>query len=326
MNTRNISGPPPPPAGAEHGAKARTGAPFKPLQALQQKASHVIGKLRHTLQTPPHPAAHAAPPGDLRPAPRRIMEKSGHYVYCIIDSQQERNFRHIGIDRADVMTVSYDDLSMIVSCHPLSRVVVSRENMIAHEKVIERVMQEFDSVLPVRFGTISSSADEIRNLLDRRRREFRDMLRYLDHRVELGVKGLWKDMRVIFGEIVRDNPSIAQAKQAALKLTGAPALLARRDVGMLVEKALLKKKEAEAKAVADYFRKTVVDVKMNKTGGDEMFVNAAFLVDRGREKEFDNLMEQVAKRNEHRALFKYAGPLPAFNFVNIVINPAEWER
>lgn len=254
------------------------------------------------------------------------MDKSGHYIYCIIGTRQERNFRGIGIDQTDALTVSYDDLSMVVSCHPLTRMIVSRENMIAHEKVIERVMQEFDSVLPVRFGTIASSADEIRNLLDRRHRDFQNQLRYVEHRIELGVKGVWKDMDAIFKEVVRENPALEKAKKTAAKQNGTSALLARREVGMMVEKALHKKKEQEAKQIADHFRKTVVDVKLNKTGGDEMFVNAAFLVDRGREKEFDNLMEQFVKRHEKRVFFKYVGPLPVFNFVNIVINPAEWER
>lgn len=254
------------------------------------------------------------------------MDKGGHYIYCIIGTRQERNFRAIGIDRTDVLTVSYDDLSMVVSCHPLTRVVISRENMIAHEKVIERVMEEFDSVLPVRFATIAANADEIRNLLDRRHREFQDLLRYVEHRIELGVKGLWKKMDEIFIEILRENPAIQKAKKEAAKKDGAKSLLARREVGMMVEKELLRKKEQEAKKIADHFRKTALDLKLNKTVGDEMFINAAFLVDRGREKEFDNLMEQLGKLYKERAVFKYAGPMPVFNFVNVVINPEEWER
>ncbi|MEI8314114.1 MAG: GvpL/GvpF family gas vesicle protein [Verrucomicrobiota bacterium] len=253
-------------------------------------------------------------------------DKSGLYIYCIVGTRQERNWRAIGIDRTDVLTISYDDLSMVVSSHPLTRVVINRDNMIAHQKVIERVMQEFDSVLPVRFGTIAASADEIRNLLDRRQREFKTLLRHVERRIELGVKGLWKNMTAIYAEIVRDNPAIEKAKKAAANQAGATGLPARREVGRLVEKALLKKKEQEAKQIADFFQKTVMDAKLSKTGTDEMFINASFLVDRGREKEFDNLMEQLVKRYKDRVLFKYAGPLPVFNFVNIVINPEEWER
>ena len=127
------------------------------------------------------------------------MEKEGKYIYCIIGTKQERNFGPIGIGSDEVLTIGYDDLSMVVSNHPMTKFVVNRENMLAHEKVIEEVMQEFDSVLPVRFGTIASSADEIRNLLDRRYREFKNALRDMDHKVELGIKGIWKNMEIIFG-------------------------------------------------------------------------------------------------------------------------------
>src|SRR3990172_5601052 len=110
------------------------------------------------------------------------MEKEGKYIYCIIGTKQERNFGPIGIgSRGDeVLTIGYDELSMVVSSHPMTKFVVNRENMLAHEKMIEEVMKEFDSVLPVRFGTIASSADEIRNLLDRRYREFKNALRDMD--------------------------------------------------------------------------------------------------------------------------------------------------
>ena len=117
------------------------------------------------------------------------MEKEGQYIYCIIATRQERNFGPIGIgSRGDeVLTIGYDDLSMVVSNHPLTKLVVNSDNMLAHERVIEKVMEEFDSVLPVRFCTIASSADEIRNLLDRRCREFKNALKDMDHKIELGV-------------------------------------------------------------------------------------------------------------------------------------------
>ena len=124
------------------------------------------------------------------------MEKEGKYIYCIIETKQERNFGPIGIGEKgdEVLTIGYEDLSMVVSNYPVTRVAASRANMMAHQKVIEKVMKEYDSVLPVQFGTVASSADEVRNLLDRRYREFKTLLRDMDHKIELGVKGIWKDM------------------------------------------------------------------------------------------------------------------------------------
>lgn len=248
------------------------------------------------------------------------MEKGGHYIYCIVSSRNERNFRGIGINKSDVLSISYDNLSMLVSYHPLTRIVISRDNMLAHEKVIERVMEEFDGVLPVRFGTIAANADEIRGLLDSRHHEFSNLLRYVEHKIELNVRGLWKKMDAIYAEIVRENPAIRVKKDELLKRPHVRNMQEKYALGVMVEKALARKKEDEANMILNFFRRTAVDIKLNKTSADEMFLNAAFLVDRGREKEFDNLMDEVDRRHHERMFFKYTGPLPVYNFANITVN------
>lgn len=256
------------------------------------------------------------------------MEKEGKYIYCIIGTKQERNFGPIGIGgRGDeVLTVGYNDLSIVVSNHPLTKFIVNRENLLAHEKVIEEVMKEFDSVLPVRFGTIASNSDEIRNLLDRRYREFKNALRDMDHKVELGVKGIWKNMDIIFKEIVEENKEIQKFKQKIQDDPSKNNFQVKMEVSRLVQETLAKKKEKEAERFVDILRKISFDYRLNKTITDEMFMNAAFLVDKGREKEFDNIMDDLGEEYKDRIKFMYAGPLPVFNFVNIVIYPEEWEK
>jgi len=256
------------------------------------------------------------------------MEKEGKYIYCIIDTKQERNFGPIGIGgRGDeVLTIGYDDLSMVVSSYPMTKFIVSRENMLAHMRVIEKVMNEFDSVLPVRFGTVAFNADEIRNLLDRRLREFRSLLRNMDHKVELGVKGSWKNMKVIFKEIVEENREIKKVKEKIQNEVGKKNIQSKTEVGKMVEEALKKKKEREAEKIVDALRRTAFEYKLNKIIGDEMFMNAAFLVDKGWEKEFDNIIEDLSERYRDRVKFVYVGPVPVYSFVNIVIYPEEWEK
>ena len=255
------------------------------------------------------------------------MEKEGKYIYCIIGTRQDRNFGPLGIGgRGDeVLTIGYDDLSMVVSSHPVAEVAGTRENMVDHEKVIEGVMKEFDSVLPVRFGTIASNADEIRSLLDRRWREFKNALRDMDHKVELGVKAMWKDMDTVFDGIVEENKAVRNLRQYLIE-KGTHNIQVKAQLGQLVKKELDKRKERQAQEIADRLRRTSFGYKLNKAIGDEMFMNAAFLVDRGREKEFDNIMDDLGSKYKDTVEFMYAGPLPVFNFVNILIYPAEWEK
>jgi hypothetical protein len=255
------------------------------------------------------------------------MQKEGKYIYCIIETKQERNFGPIGIGGQgnEVLTIGYDDLSMVVSSYPLTRITANKDNMLTHQKIIEQVMQEFDGVLPVRFGTIASGADEVRNLLDRRCREFKTALRDMDHKIELGVKSIWTNMEAIFDEIVQENETIRNLKKT-IEEQGCEDTQAKMSVGRLVKQALDKKKQKQAEELVNRLKRIAVEYKLNDTIGDEMFMNAAFLTDKGREKEFDNIMDDLSDQFKKMARFLYTGPLPVFNFVNIVIYPEEWEK
>jgi len=244
----------------------------------------------------------------------------GQYVYCIIGTGEARNFGPIGIgDRGDpVTTIAYKDLGAVVSSIPMTKYIISKETMICHEKVIEAVMKDH-ALLPVRFYTVAPNAEEIRSLLRRRYLEFKKLLRELDNKVELGLKALWRDMDAIFQEIVKEN---AEIKVLGTKMTGCSAEEADQDKGAVSEMlklALEHKKVKEREALLQSVRQLSSDSCLNMTYGDDMLMNAAFLVDKVREKEFDATVEELDARYKDRIEFKYVGPAPPYSFVNIVV-------
>jgi len=248
------------------------------------------------------------------------MVQEGQYIYCIVGTSEARNFGPIGIgDRGDpVTTIAYKDLGAVVSSIPMTKYVVSKENMISHEKVIEAVMKDH-ALLPVRFYTVAPNAEEIRSLLRRRYLEFKKLLRELDNKVELGLKAFWRDMNAISQEIVNES---GQIKVLRTKMTGCSAKEAGQDKGAVSEmlkQALEHKKAKEKETLLQPLRQLSSDSCLNMTYGDDMLLNAAFLVDRVREKEFDGEVEELAARYNGRIEFKYVGPVPPYSFVNIVV-------
>ena len=246
--------------------------------------------------------------------------QEGQYIYCIVGTSEARNFGPIGIgDRGDpVTTIAYKDLGAVVSSIPMTKYVVSKETMISHEKVIEAVMKDH-ALLPVRFYTVAPNAEEIRSLLRRRYLEFKKLLRELDNKVELGLKVFWRDMDCIFQEIVKEN---AEIKALRAKMTGCSAKEAGQDKGALGEMlklALENKRAKEREVLLQPLRQLSSDSCLNMTYGDNMLMNATFLVDRSREKELDGEVEELAARYNGRIEFKYVGPVPPYSFVNIVV-------
>lgn len=57
--------------------------------------------------------------------------------------------------------------------------------------------------------------------------------------------------------------------------------------------------------------------KQNDTIPGKVFLNAAFLIDRNSEAEFDERVNEIYEVWKDKVDFKYTGPWPAYNFVNI---------
>ncbi|MBI4336427.1 MAG: GvpL/GvpF family gas vesicle protein [Chloroflexi bacterium] len=231
----------------------------------------------------------------------------GLYVYCIIETGEARNFGPIGVGgRGDpVTTISYHDLSAVVSTVSMERYVVGRQVLLAHEQVLERVMVDH-TLLPVRFYTVAPNAEEVRALLRSRRLEFKKLLRELDNKVELGVKALWKDVEHVLRDIVASGP-----QRDAL---GSPA-----ETGQRIRARLEQRKASLTEALLEPFRPLVVGLKLGRTYGDDMIMNAAFLVDRTREKAMDAAVGGIGARYADTVMFRYVGPVPPYSFVSIVI-------
>jgi hypothetical protein len=88
-------------------------------------------------------------------------------------------------------------------------------------------------------------------------------------------------------------------------------------LGRLIEAALSAKSDAYVHEIYAGLRDTAVASRANKPIGDKMIMNAAFLIEREREQEFDAKVKEIAARYEGKLSFKYTGPWPPYNFVHI---------
>jgi hypothetical protein len=246
------------------------------------------------------------------------MVEEGKYIYCIIGTNEGRNFGPIGIGgRGDIVsTIGYEDLSAVISNSPLDKYVVNKENLIAHEKVVEEVMKNY-TVLPMRFCTVASSAEEVRNLLRKRYLELKSLLKDMDNKIELGVKVFWKEMKVIFQEMVDEDKKIKSLKEKIAKKSLQESYADGINLGKIVKTALEVKRDKEGQEIINVLKRISYNFHLNKTQGDEMLINAVFLVDRAREREFDNQVHELVSKYSQRVKFKYIGPTPPYNFLNL---------
>jgi hypothetical protein len=248
------------------------------------------------------------------------MFDEGKYLYCIIEEASHRIFSPIGIGEKgnEVHTLCYRDLACIISSTPMTKYLVNRNNLIAHERVIEEVMKDY-TVLPIRFGTIATSNDEVRSLLMKNYHKFKNLLRSMDNKEEIGLKAFWLDRDVIFKEIAASDREVIGLRKELQKKDKGLSLDERVTLGEKVRDALEKKREAEAEEILGPLKSECIDFCLNEPVGDTMVLNSAFLIDRTQEREFDDIVEDLIEKYKDRLKFKYIGPSPPFNFINLVI-------
>ncbi|MBU1262317.1 GvpL/GvpF family gas vesicle protein [bacterium] len=275
-----------------------------------------------------------------------LNRDEGRYIYCVIGASEEKKFVSPPIGgRGDevhpirditdakenskisngVHSISYRDIAAVISVSAIKKYSISRENTMAHQKVLEELMRNF-TVLPVKFGTVAggkngvSSEKRIREeVLKARHEELKDLLIKMNNKIELGLKAFWTDMKVIFQEIVDENSQIKKLRQKLALEPITQPFGGKATLGEMVKDALERKKAKEEKDILDVLKNTCVDWRSNKVFGDNMITNSSFLVEKSKVEEFDRLVDKLATTYEGRTKFKYVGPVPPINFVELVI-------
>jgi hypothetical protein len=240
---------------------------------------------------------------------------AGKYVYCIIKSGDLRRFGPIGIgpEPSEVHTVHYEDIAAVVSNIPIVVHEPTRDNVLAHQRVNERVMQQH-TVIPMSFGTVFKTQDDIIELLRSAYDAFTDVLTKMQDKFEFGLKVLW-DRDLIIQEIEKDDEDIRRLKDEISSQKGS-TYFARMQYGRLIDAALQGRSERYVADVFRALRDVSVASRSNKPIGDRMIMNAAFLVSRSMEQAFDLRVKDIGQRYD-KLTFKYTGPWPPYNFVNI---------
>ena len=239
----------------------------------------------------------------------------GKYVYCIINSEKPLKFGEIGIgtEPPDVYTIHYRNLAAVVSDAPLEVLDSTRDNVLAHERVNETVMHDH-TVIPMSFGTIFKTHDDIVELLRSAFDAFGDVLNKMQNKLEFGLKVLWDPDQAVKA-VESEDEDIAKLKKEISAQKG-PTYFARMQYGRLVDSALQARSERFVASILNELRDVSVASRINKPIGDKMIMNAAFLVSRNQENAFDKKIKDIAGRLD-QLTFKYTGPWPPYNFVNI---------
>lgn len=239
------------------------------------------------------------------------------YLYCLTSAEDGERFSAPGIG-------GLNDPPYVIAEHGLAAVAsnlegdapeITKEILLAHQRVLEEVMQEHP-ILPIAFGATSDDAEAVRTLLRHNATDIQANLEKVADRVELGLKAFWS-LETILKEVAETDPEIIHLKELFRRQPQLAFLPNQVEAGKLVEAALRHRKEAYIEEILPHLTSIAADHCLNQELTDEMILNAAFLVDKNRESQFDAAVSFAGERHKDHLQFLYSGPWPPYNFAQL---------
>lgn len=187
----------------------------------------------------------------------------------------------------------------------------TRKNLVNHQKVVEGLMKEYQ-VLPFRFGMMVDEPSELDALIAAQKEDLTNKLDQTLGKVELSLKVLWKDMDLVFANLIGESPTIQQKRK---ELANNDHQNARIELGKIVEETLKNTRNRLQTKVLTQLSEIAVDHKVLKNISEEMITNLVFLVEKKQESSFDEAVNALSEDLAENITFKYIGPSPPYNFL-----------
>jgi hypothetical protein len=255
-------------------------------------------------------------PTPAEAAPRRSERTGGTYVYGVIEGVLEDPVKAtLGVPETDVYTVDYADISAVASATPIFIFDPTREHALAHEHVIETVMKKH-TIVPMSFGTVFRSDEDVHALLRSIYPTLKRTLKAVSGKAEFGLRVIWDRDRII-EELKRDHDDIRRFHQELARKRLQSSYFGRMQLGRMIDHVLADLAASYARAIHEALAPLAEASRHNRPIGDKMILNAAFLVPKTREAEFDAAVNRLAEKLGNHLHFKTTGPWPPYNFVEI---------
>ncbi|SFK79435.1 GvpL/GvpF family gas vesicle protein [Geodermatophilus ruber] len=239
---------------------------------------------------------------------------TARYVYGLVSADTVLPDGLTGLGPSgQVWKMTCENVAAIVGDVPDDRRLGRRRHLMAHEAVVEAVAAE-STILPMRFGAVITEEGVMTELLAPQHEYFAGVLEELDGRTQYTLKGHY-DLEAVLPGIIQNDEGMRALHERIRGLSEEAAHFDRIQLGELIAQALKARRQQDAQDIVDALGPHVAVRKVYEPEQDGDVVNAAFLVERARQREFEDAVDEVAGRFPMLRL-KLHGPLAPYDFVS----------
>ena len=259
------------------------------------------------------------------------MGKKGIYIYGIINSNSASDLftPKDSYKKENVYTIPYQDVSAVVSNSEIidytySSKDISAELLVWHQKVIEKIMSLKYTIIPVRLGTFTVDEAEVKDILIKGYSLIKNIMEKTRDKIETDVVTTWTDFNSALKEIGEEE-EIKKLKEKILDNPGI-TLDDQMKVGVMIKKALDKKREKYALQIQTFLNNYCTAFKVHELMDDRMVINEAFLINKLEQEDFDKKVEELNTKFAEKLNFRCVGPLPPYSFYTLEIKKMQFEE
>lgn len=253
----------------------------------------------------------------------------GKYIYGVKNTSEETILNIAGVGGSGpVHTIACQGLAGVVSDYsgrdfgsmPKEEMVRS---LLAHQVVVEHIMRDC-TVLPVKFGTILASSEEVRGILTEGHSQFAAALSWIQDKVEVEVAATWDTERVL--REISAEPEIVRQKEAIASRPGQPTQEERIRLGQMVKASMDRLRDSYGVRMMGFLGPAAVEVQPNALISEEMVMNVAFLVEKAGQEEFERRLRELNGLFHDQVNFRVIGPLPPYSFASVEVTKPRREE
>ncbi|OZU88406.1 gas vesicle protein GvpF [Virgibacillus indicus] len=252
-----------------------------------------------------------------------MENENGIYVFCGIQTETPSTFNSILMDgeEREIYTIHYKDAAMVVAEMPMKIYHPDKDNLMMHQQVISTVMNKKDTVIPISFGNIFHTEEDVIALLKSLYPQLETLFPKIKGKIEVGLKAVGK--KEWLQKNINQNDKVMKKKDVVKSKSEAAGYFDRIQLGEMAKNFVKSMRDDIQTNIHDELTPIAEADKLNEPIGEKMLLNAAYLVDREKEAAFDKKVNKLHDIWKDRVDFKYTGPWPAYNFINIKLKVEE---
>lgn len=256
----------------------------------------------------------------------------GKYIYGVINSNAKKSCE---VRKGGVNFIPYQDIAAAVNDSKIINYTHMSRNELAmalveHQKVIEQIMGQGYSIIPMRLGTLAMNEIEVKDILSKGYGLIKEIIPKISGKIELDVVCRWSDFTLALKE-AGEAREIKEYKERLLNNPKGISVDDQMKIGFMLKGALDQMQENYGGKIRDNLKTLCIDYREYELTDDKMVLNLAFLIDKLKQKEFYAKVENLNTGFMDKLNFRCVGPLPAYSFYSLEIkriqfNDINWAR